>query len=178
MAISVGTAQRADAAELAGVAAATFPLACPASSGPQDIAAFIAGNLSAGCFDGYLSDPRRRVLAARDDGRIVGYAMLVSGIGDDPDIDRAVFARPAVELSKMYLLADFHRTGAAAALMRAGLAWAADVGARAVWLGVNRANERAQRFYRKHGFDIAGARTFRLGYALEEDFVMVRPIPG
>jgi ribosomal protein S18 acetylase RimI-like enzyme len=45
-----------------------------------------------------------------------------------------------------------------------------------MWLGVNRANERAQRFYRKHGFEVTGARRFRLGDSDEDDFVMVRPI--
>ena len=60
--------------------------------------------------------------------------------------------------------------------MRSGIAWAGGAGAAAVWLGVNRTNIRAQRFYRKHGFDVVGTRTFRLGSALEDDFVMVRPL--
>ena len=51
----------------------------------------------------------------------------------------------------------------AASLMQAGIAWAEAGGARAVWLGVNQGNQRAQRFYRKHGFATVGVRTFRLG---------------
>jgi ribosomal protein S18 acetylase RimI-like enzyme len=75
----------------------------------------------------------------------------------------------------MYVVPDHHGGGAAAALMEAGLSWAAKVGGRAVWLGVNQNNHRAQRFYRKHGFDIVGTRTFPVGAVLENDFVMVRP---
>ena len=74
----------------------------------------------------------------------------------------------------MYVLSTHHRGGAAAALMRSGIAWATGCGARAVWLGVNQENKRAQRFYGKHGFAVSGTRTFRLGASREHDFVMVR----
>ena len=75
----------------------------------------------------------------------------------------------------MYVVPDWHHRGAAASLMQAGIAWAEAGGARVVWLGVNQGNQRAQRFYRKHGFGTVGVRTFRLGANLEDDFVMVRP---
>ena len=175
MAISVSSADPAGVDELAALAAATFPLACPPSAAAEDISAFVAAQLSARRFADYLADPDRVVLTATDDGRIVGYTMLIRGIGDDPEIAHAVTQRPAVELSKMYVAASHHRSGAAGALMRSGIAWAGGAGAAAVWLGVNRTNIRAQRFYRKHGFDVVGTRTFRLGSALEDDFVMVRP---
>jgi ribosomal protein S18 acetylase RimI-like enzyme len=45
-----------------------------------------------------------------------------------------------------------------------------------VWLGVNRANQRAQRFYLKSGFAIAGTRTFQLGNNVESDYVMIREL--
>lgn len=176
MVISVRTANPTDAAELAAVAAETFPLACPPTADATDVAAAIDANLSVARFADYLADPDRAVLAATDSGRIIGYSMLIGGVGDDPDVAAAVPARPAVELSKMYVLSSHHRSGAAATLMGHGIAWATQRGAAAVWLGVNRNNERAQRFYRKHGFEVAGTRTFRLGSSVEADFVMVRPL--
>lgn len=174
--MNVTTAAGTDLDELAAVAAATFPLACPPSATPRDIAAFIATNLSADSFAEYLADPGREVLAARDGAAILGYAVLIRGVGGDPDVGRAVTARPAVELSKMYVLADHHGAGVSAALMDAAVSRAAGAGARCVWLGVNQENERAQRFYRKHGFAITGAKTFQLGAHIENDFVMVRPL--
>lgn len=176
MSITVTPACGDDVPELAAVAAATFPLACPPTARPADIEATIAANLSPQRLAEYVADPERVVLAARGDGRIIGYAMLVRGIGDDPDIAAAVPQRPVVELSKMYVLATHHSTGASARLMRSGISWAHDWGAAALWLGVNRTNERAQRFYRKHGFAVTGTRRFRLGESYEDDFVMVRPI--
>jgi ribosomal protein S18 acetylase RimI-like enzyme len=174
--VVVVSALVADLAQLADVAARTFPLACPASVSADNVAAFIDENLSEQRFRDYLTDPDRRVLAAYADERIVGYAMLVRGVPDDDDVQRAVTLRPAIELSKMYVLPDSHGAGVAAALMRAVLSSACDIGARAVWLGVNQQNRRAQRFYQKHGFTINGTKTFRLGTRIESDYVMVRPV--
>jgi ribosomal protein S18 acetylase RimI-like enzyme len=166
-----------DSDELADVAARTFPLACPSWSRPEDIASFIDTNLSASCFSAYLSDPQRAVLVARDDGgRIVGYAMLIRGVPDDESIQRAVPLQPAVELSKLYLLKDFHGRGVSAALMDAALAIATAWGARCMWLGTNENNLRATRFYTKCGFKVNGAKTFQMGEFAEEDHVMIREL--
>ena len=107
---------------------------------------------------------------------MVGYVMLIRGVPDDEDIARAVPLRPAVELSKMYVLSDSHGSGVSAALMSAALTRAAELDAQCVWLGVNQNNQRAQRFYTKHGFSVKGTKTFRVGTDLEDDYVMVRPL--
>lgn len=176
MPVVVDIAQPADLPELASVAAATFPLACPPSATPDNIAAFIEETLSERRFGDYLADPDRTVLVAREDSSIIGYAMLIRGVPDDADVQRAVPARPALELSKIYVLADRHGTGASTALMTATLTRAAELDMSCVWLGVNQQNERAQRFYSKHGFTINGTKTFRLGAGIENDYVMVRPV--
>jgi ribosomal protein S18 acetylase RimI-like enzyme len=161
--VRVVTAGSVDTAKLADVAARTFPLACPPATPAQDIASFIETNLSAERFAQYLADPRRAILTASRDGRILGYAMVIRDADD-------------AELSKIYVLPDHHGTGVAAALMDLGVATAQTWGARRVWLGVNQANQRAQRFYAKHGFEVTGTRTFRVGARLENDYVMVREL--
>ena len=176
MTVEVTPAAEADLTELADVAARTFPLACPPSTGADDVAAFIAENLSAERFGEYLADPERVILTARRDGRISGYAMLIRGVIADPDVQRAVPLRPAVELSKMYVLPDAHGAGVSAALMTTALDTSRALGAACVWLGVNQENQRAQRFYAKHGFAVSGTKTFRLGGQIENDYVMVRAL--
>lgn len=171
----VTPATAADIPEVAAVAAATFPLACPPSVTPDNVAAFIAENLSEERFGEYLADPKRIVLVARDTS-ISGYAMLIHGVPDDDAVQRAVAVRPALELSKIYVLPDHHGAGVAQALMTAALDAGARSGARSVWLGVNQLNERAQRFYGKNGFTVSGTKTFRLGTRVENDYVMVRPL--
>ncbi len=165
MGVDVTAAVASDLPELADVAASTFPLACPPSVTPENIVAFIEENLSQARFGDYLVDPDRVVLIAREDGRIMGYAMLIRDASDGE-----------VELSKIYVLSERHGAGAAAALMTAALRRAEELGAKSVWLGVNQRNRRAQRFYAKHGFVITGTRTFRLGDAIENDYVMVRSL--
>ncbi|MBV9090847.1 MAG: GNAT family N-acetyltransferase [Mycobacteriaceae bacterium] len=176
MAVHIAVADLADTEELAAVAARTFPLACPPSSTPEDIAAFIDANLSAARFSEYLADPDRVVLTATEDGRIVGYAMLIHETIGDPDVRSAVRARHTVELSKMYVLPHSRGAGIAAALMDSAVKHADGMAAKSVWLGVNQHNLRAQRFYAKHGFTINGTRTFRVGAHIENDYVMVRAL--
>lgn len=174
--VVVRTATEADLTALADVAARTFPLACPPGATTENIAAFVAENLSAPRFADHLADPRRDVLVAVRSGRITGYAMTIDGVPDDADVQRAVTARPAVELSKIYVLPDAHGAGVSAALMTEVLTRAAHRGAACVWLGVNQQNHRAQRFYGKQGFTVTGTKTFRLGAGLEHDYVLVRPL--
>jgi ribosomal protein S18 acetylase RimI-like enzyme len=174
--VDVAAADESDLADLADVAARTFPLACPPGASPENIGAFVAEQLSQSRFREYLADPDRAVFVARDGARILGYAMLIRGVPDDADVERAVAARPAVEVSKIYVLPESHGTGAGSALMTAALRWARDAGARSVWLGVNQQNRRAQRFYAKHGFVVTGTKTFRLGAGIENDFVLVRAL--
>ncbi|MGB9250950.1 MAG: GNAT family N-acetyltransferase [Mycobacterium sp.] len=174
--VRIVAARPVDAAELAAVAARTFPLACPPSVALADVASFIDANLSDTRFAEYLADPQRRIFTAGLEGRIIGYAMLINGVGDDPEVQQAVDIRPAAEISKMYVLAAHHGAGVATALMDAALAAAAEWDAGCVWLGVNQKNQRAQQFYQRHGFTVTGTRSFRLGAHTESDYVMVRPL--
>jgi ribosomal protein S18 acetylase RimI-like enzyme len=174
--LKIETADCTDTEELAAVAARTFPLACPPGLAAEHIASFIDSNLSAGRFAAYLADPQRAIFVARHDGRIVGYAMLIRGVTDDPDVQRAVELRPAAELSKLYVLPDFHGAGVAAALLDSTVANTVQWDVRCVWLGVNQNNRRAQSFYVKSGFKNNGTRTFQVGDRREDDYVMVREL--
>ena len=174
--VDLATAERVDSRELAAVAAQTFPLACPPAMTAENIAVFVETNLSPARFAEYLADPDRAILVAAQCRRIVGYAMLVRGVADDADVQRAVAIRPAAELSKMYVLPEHHGAGVAPALMERALTIAQGWAARCVWLGVNQKNTRAQRFYAKSGFGVSGTRSFQVGARREADFVMVREL--
>lgn len=154
---------------LAALAAATFPLACPPSVGPADADAFVAAHLSPERFAGHLVDPDHRVLVASDEsGTLLGYTLLVLGEPHDEHAAAAVTLRPVQPSS--------HGTGVAAALMAASLAMARDLGAAGIWLGVNRHNVRAQRFYAKSGFAVVGTKHFTVGSVREDDYVMERAL--
>jgi ribosomal protein S18 acetylase RimI-like enzyme len=164
----------ADAAALAAVAAATFPLACPPHTTDEAKADFIAGHLSPASFADYLADPDRDLFVAELAGVPVGYTMLVAGDPDDPDVASAITTRPTIELSKVYVLAEAHGAGVAPALVAASLEAARARGAAGVWLGVNQENARANRFYEKSGFARVGTKRFLVGGRYEDDFVRER----
>jgi diamine N-acetyltransferase len=169
---TVRRAETRDAAALAAVAAVTFPLACPPHTTDEATAAFIAGNLTETHFDGYLADPNRLLLLAEFDGSAAGYTMLVFGEPSDPDVAAALTTRPAVELSKFYVLPEHHGGVVSSPLMTATLEAARARDVAAVWLGVNEENERAHRFYGKHGFVAVGRKRFLVGDRYEDDDVL------
>ena len=171
MPLVIRPAVPADAAVLASVAAVTFPLACPPHTSDEAKADFIARHLGVTSFAGYLADPDRALFLAEVDGVAAGYTMIVVGEPADADVAAAITTRPAVELSKVYVLPEHHGAGVAAALVDASVAEARARGAAAVWLGVNEENVRANRFYEKSGFARVGTKKFLVGERYEDDFV-------
>ena len=165
-----------DAGRLAGLAAVTFPLACPPSSTAADIAAHLAATLSEDNVHAYLADPDITILVIDAEGELRGYSLLAARPAGDPDVAAALTLLPSTELSKCYVHPDHHGLGAAAELMHASIAEAAAAGARGLWLGVNELNARAIRFYEKSGFRKVGTKSFKLGSTVEHDFVMERPV--
>ncbi|MET4224885.1 GNAT family N-acetyltransferase [Oerskovia enterophila] len=185
-----------DAERLAALAAITFPLACPPGSDPAAVAEHIRTQLSPARFVAWAQSADHALLLAETTGpasgtgdsstghddsasdrRLVGYALLVRGVPDDQDIVAVVGDEPTVELSKIYVHPGAQGTGVASDLMRAALDAAPGlVPDRAVWLGTNGENARAQAFYRKHGFAVAGSRTYVVGGESHDDVVMVRPL--
>jgi len=203
--MTIRTAGPDDAGLLAEVAAATFPLACPPGTSDRDIADFIASVLSPERFAGYLADPDRVLLVAQpaeaaesaaasdapddaasagvpaprphaDAARALGYLMLVVAEPTDPDVASVLTARPTAEVSKVYVRPEAQGGGLAGRLLGAGVAAAADRGARGVWLGVNRRNGRANAFYEKHGFVVVGPKRFLVGEQWHDDWVRERPL--
>lgn len=174
------TVDPADADELAAIAAVTFPLACPPELTAADTAHFVTNNLSTEHFSTYMADPDHHVFKFVDPatGSITGYTLLVDGQPVDDDVLAAIPQRPLTMISKMYVLPGFHGKQVSAALMSAALSHARDHGSALVWLGVNEQNLRAQKFYRKMGFDVVGRKTFTVNGTVCNDFILARTPPA
>ena len=169
--MGISRATLADAHRLSALAIETFPLACPPGTTAENIELFCTEKLSPEAFEAYMSEGRYRIWIAEENGSLRGYVMSVSGEPEDPDIARAVVHRPTVEVSKIYVLSSAHGSGLSDLLMRTAVDDARNGGAASVWLGVNQLNDRANRFYAKHGFELVGERSFQVGDSLEADFV-------
>ncbi|WP_418276347.1 GNAT family N-acetyltransferase [Isoptericola jiangsuensis] len=171
-----------EAAEIAWLAALTFPLACPPGTGVSTMAAHIAAHLTPAHVERWIRDPDRALLVGVDDGAPAGYALLVRGLPDGAQeretLSTATGPGPYVELSKIYVHPDRQGDGTAGALMATAVAAAAELApGRPLWLGTNGRNERAQAFYRKHRFEVVGRRTYDVGGVQHDDVVMLHA-PG
>ena len=82
----------------------------------------------------------QHLVAAMSGGALAGFAIAT------------VHSENSRELDWLMVDPQHHGGGVASPLMRAGMAWLGEN--RPMWLNVVRHNERAIRFYRKHGFEI------------------------
>jgi diamine N-acetyltransferase len=192
----VRAARVEEAAEVAWLAALTFPLACPPGTPVSTMAAHIAARLSPAHVRTWARSPEHALLVAhagdgeeQAEGGPLGYALVAFGEPDGAEehgVLRAAAGGPGpyVELSKIYVHPDAQDTSTAGALMRASVAAADALAAAhgrpgaALWLGTNGQNARAQAFYRKHGFEVVGRRTFEVGGVEHDDVVMLHAPTG
>ena len=132
-------------------------------------------------FDALISDPERhRLFVAEVWGGLVGYVLTHIGSEALP----ADLVRPgrveegSAYLSKCYVDQAWRGSGIADALVEAAASDAARRGHASLALGTNRANKKAQAFYKRHGFRRRSTRTFDVGGVLNHDVVMVRHLTG
>jgi ribosomal protein S18 acetylase RimI-like enzyme len=185
----VRPARPEEAAEIAWLAALTFPLACPPGTPVPTMAAHVAAQLTPAHFRAWVvSDEHALVVArrARDgaEAEVLGYALVALGEPDAPQEAAALHDSagpgPYAELSKIYVHPAEQGTGVAGALMAEAIAEAEELarraghgGPRPLWLGTNGQNLRAQAFYRRHGFEVVGRRTYDVGGVEHDDVVML-----
>lgn len=188
--VVVRPARPTEAAEIAWLAAVTFPLACPSGTPVPTMAAHVAAHLSPAAFRAWAVSDRHALLVAVAPGRsrptpvdldapLLGYALVALGEPDgaaEKDVLRAVAGPgPYAELSKIYVLPDAQGSEVAGLLMAGAVEAARGLDPAApVWLGTNGENRRAQAFYRKHRFEVVGSRTYDVGGVEHDDVVMLR----
>ncbi|MDR1386883.1 MAG: GNAT family N-acetyltransferase [Propionibacteriaceae bacterium] len=166
-----------DASALAALAAATFPLACPPETQPDEILYHITHQLNPIRVASWLTDPLVVVHVGRLGQILVGYSRLSFDPAEtDPAIWPQLKRRPTCQLSKCYVQPDWQGSGLADQLLAESLAAGRQRGAKGIWLGANPANLRARAFYGRHGFHDIGWRHFEVGGHLFTDCLMERDL--
>lgn len=171
-AVAIRRATADDAAALAEFGARTFFETFAADNTPEDMQLYLAATWSPELQRAEILDAGLDTLLACDSrGTLAGFAQL-----------RAAHA-PAgmatvnpVELKRFYVDKPWQGQGLAHELMRAVETHARMRGARELWLGVFERNERAQAFYRKHGFRQVGTQIFVVGTDPQTDHIMLREL--
>ncbi len=131
---------------------------------PDDLRNYISEKYGEAVQRAEIADPDVRYRLALRGDTIVGYCMM--GVLEMP-VDDA----EGVELHRLYVSEDVKGAGVAAALMEDCIAWAREGGARALYLGVWEENHRAQRFYRRFGFEHHGEWKFMVGKHADRDLI-------
>jgi len=171
--IIVRRAQAEDINGLADLAARTFRDAFEADNDPANIEDYLRSSLSTTSVRNEFEEASNVFLIAfrNGDGHPVGYAKLCT-TSEDPNIN----GQNTVEIERIYADKQVIGHGVGAALMRACLNAAEEIGCETIWLGVWERNERAILFYERWEFEAVGAREFALGPELQNDLLMARQL--
>lgn len=155
----------ADAATLSAMARASFAATFASKIAPPEMSVYLdLAYGPSGHMQRDLGDPAVLWRAAFQDGKPVGYVKVMPM---SLPYDAAVPG--ALEVRQLYVNEDVKGAGVAAALM----AWAIDTararGVGELYLAVFDDNERAVRFYSRHGFAKVGRFDFVTGGQVHDD---------
>jgi ribosomal protein S18 acetylase RimI-like enzyme len=169
--VTIAQAQVDDAEAIAALGARVFGETFSHATPPGDMRRFLEETFRPELQRAEVEDPQRRVLVARIEGELAGFAM-VRRHHAEPQIK----GPDPIELQRLYVDGRWHGRGVAQALMAEAFAFARGAGHRTIWLGVWEHNQRAQRFYRKYGFEVCGSHVFPVGGDPQIDLLMSRPL--
>jgi diamine N-acetyltransferase len=156
-----------DAAALAAFGARAFSETFAHLYPPEDLEAFLAAKFGAAQQRAEIVDPANHLRLALEQGAIIGFCYSGSLALDAPAGDAA-----PRELHRLYVSEAAKGRGVAPALMQDALAWARGEGADALYLSVWENNFRAQRFYKRYGFEHVGEHGFMVGKTRDRDFIL------
>ena len=132
---------------------------------PENLAIFLT-NHSPERWRSELADPAFAVRIGEAEGGAGAYAKI-----GPPTLPFEPQGKP-IELRQIYILQQWHGTGAASELMD----WVIDEARRrhadGLYLSVFVDNHRARRFYERYGFEAVGRHAFMVGTHADEDIVM------
>jgi ribosomal protein S18 acetylase RimI-like enzyme len=157
----------ADAERVAEVGSSTFYDTWRPVNTEEDMQAYIAKAFAPEVIEEDLRNPKNTFLLAMNDENILGYAKLRR----DRTYDEFK-GEKAIEIERIYIRREFKRQGIGRELMDECLSIARAEKNIWLWLGVNIDNEAAIAFYKSFGFAIFGRKQFKLGKAVDDDFLM------
>lgn len=188
----------ADVEAIVKIGIKTFTLSYGHSMPAEHVQAYLNEAYTQSAISKDLASDQNHFLVAKlntalvaENGKAVGFIQMKLGTSEQcipPDV-------PMCELHRIYVSSDHFGGGTGQRMMERGLEWARDhllgserldragndvvnQGAKerraGVWLGVWEENVKAQRFYRRWGFEEIGAHNFNVGGTTHRDIVMVK----
>jgi diamine N-acetyltransferase len=167
--LTIRPATAADAPQVAALLRYVFTWAYGSVIPVDQLHVFLEEQFTAAQIDGDSQRPGAFIWLAEVAGTLAGVIRLEPnqphGFADFPQ---------AIELTKCYVLPEYHGTRVATALVHTALRLARETQWPAIWLCVWQENLRAVAFYQKHGFRIVGKLEVWVGTTCFDDYVMLR----
>ncbi|QPB42767.1 GNAT family N-acetyltransferase [Rodentibacter haemolyticus] len=145
----------------------TFQETFASQNREADMQAYLVEKFSTEQLIQELNNPHMTFYFAEIAGQAVGYLKLNFAQAQTELQDQS-----AVEIERIYVLANHHRQGVEQALFQHALLIANQHNANYIWLGVWEHNHKALRFYEKNGFVAFDRHIFRLGSDEQVDIMM------
>jgi ribosomal protein S18 acetylase RimI-like enzyme len=161
--------QTADAETLVQLSRDTFRAAFADLYWPRDLEAYLATAYGLEKTRRELTDPDIGVWFAERDGVAIGYAMV-----GPCDLPHSEVTSTCAELKRIYLAPDAQGGGVGSRLIEQALAWLGRDGPRRIWIGVWTGNRGARRLYERLGFEKVGEYYFKVGEAMDREFILRR----
>jgi ribosomal protein S18 acetylase RimI-like enzyme len=171
--IQIKRAALEDLALLQAICRKTFFETFASGNTEANMARYAEKNFSIGKMTGELNQAGSEFYFAVLGNRVIGYLKLNVGQAQT-DIKEDT----ALEIERIYVLAEYHGKGVGKLLLDKALAVAKRERSDYVWLGVWERNPRAIQFYKKNGFVEFGKHVFRLGEDEQTDIMMKLQLGG
>lgn len=160
-----------DLSALQALSRSTFEETFGPLNTPENMRAYMDGAYDAEQLRSELNNPLSRFYFLYADGELAGYIKVNDGSAQtelgDPE---------SLELERIYVTARRQGMRLGETLLRKAEERARELGKRRLWLGVWEKNEKALRFYRKHGFARIGEHAFVMGDDEQTDFLMAKEL--
>lgn len=160
-----------EAAELAKFSAHLFTETFSEFNDPQDMEHYLAESFNTKKIEHELTDPNTYCFYATKNSIAVGCIKIIL-----PDFDASFTNTKSAELSRLYVLKEYHNQKIGAALMQFAIDFAIKHQAQKLWLGVWEHNQKAIAFYLKWGFIKTNVHDFKLGKDVQQDWLMEKDL--
>jgi ribosomal protein S18 acetylase RimI-like enzyme len=170
--INIRDATIADAHAIAKLGSTVFASSFAFSMPEQDMQAYLNTAYAPSTISNEIkSEACHFSVACTSSGPVIGFLQLTRG-SSEPCI---AHLQNYIELQRLYIDPAHHGTGVAKALVvKAEDLARNDHRAEYMWLGVWEENHKAQRFYRKMGFEKVGHHDFVMGDTVQTDYILFK----
>ena len=142
-----------------------------AENNPADFKIYMEEAFSAEKIKSEYSEEGSQYFEALEDGQLVGYARIRQNNEADPYL-----GKNHIELMRFYVDSPWQGKGIAKQMLTACEAHTQQLGKEWIWLGVWEHNLKAQRFYKKHGYEKFSEHAFMVGHDEQTDWLMKKKL--